>query len=110
MAQGLAKPLEILRHDSARIAPGAVKRTLGNQIHDFIEIGVRPVPQRVQDRLERERHVGAGVPVGDRENIDAVDIVPVQEQVSDAGAKRAGQPWTVQIGDGNSVMHGQVSY
>ena len=61
--------------------------------------------------LEGECHIGAGIAVGNRKNVDAVDVITPLKQVPDAGAKRARHALPVQVSNRNrSFFHELPDY
>ena len=75
-----------LRQDDARVAPRALQRAAGQRGGDLDHVvdagqrvGLRP------RRTHGEQHVCAGVGVGDREHVEAVDLVGVGDEVADGG-------------------------
>ena len=56
-------------------------------------------PEGVGDGAERQAEVGAGVAVGHREDVDAVDLVAAGGHPVGGREERAGQPGPVDVGD-----------
>ena len=56
-------------------------------------------PEGVGDGAEGQAEVGAGVAVGDRKDVDPVDLVPAGRHPVGGGEERAGQPGSVDVGD-----------
>ena len=74
-----------LGQDHPGVAAGAAQRAVGQAAghRDQVE-AVAPL-QRRDRRAHGEQHVGAGVGVGDREDIETVDLVGVGDEVPDGG-------------------------
>ena len=90
-AAPLRHALEELGHDRAGIPPGPVDRFAGEAPkHLAGAAGARPL-QRRQRRAQGEREVRARVAVGNRKHVDAVDLVPVRDDVLDPADERAAQ-------------------
>ena len=70
---------EDLREDHARVPAGAHQRTVPDRLADLLHVGAVG-GQLVDDRFERERHVGAGVAVGHRVDVEAVQLFLVVAQ------------------------------
>ena len=103
--------MKVLRHDGAGITPRAVQRRIGHVIHQVVDAVVGRRGCRVQDGLEREGHVGAGIAVRNGKNVDAVQVFAALEQVRDAGRQRPQQARGVEIGNGCAAsIHGPTLY
>jgi len=50
--------------------------------------------------LEAESHVGAGITIGYRKNVDPVDVFPALEQVSYTGGQTPHHPGRIDISNG----------
>ena len=96
MPDAVADAQQELRQDGARIAAGAIERGIGNPVHELARVRVRPVAQRQQHGVQRQREVGAGVPVRDREDVDLVDDLFPRQQPVDAGAQGQREARTVE--------------
>jgi hypothetical protein len=107
-ADDRGEPAHDLGQDDPRVATGPHERTVPDGVTHRLEIR-RVVlaaasvdgPELGHDRLEGERHVGAGVAVGHRVDVEAVDVRLVGPQRVAVLAHRVAQ------GDGvESVEHG----
>ena len=105
LTHALAKALEILGHDGAGIAPRSVQSTFCDDVNGLGQSQLGMIAQRVENGLEGKCQVGAGITVRHGKNIDAVEIVATQKQVAYTRAQRAGQPWSVQVCNGNCGSH-----
>ena len=72
-----------LGEDHAGVAAGAQQRCAGDRVDDLLAADLveralvlgEPV-ELVEHRAQRQRHVVAGVAVGDREDVEVVDLLP----------------------------------
>jgi hypothetical protein len=79
-ALGIAEPLgeaaQDLGGDDARVAAGAHEGAMGDRLGNVLHRGVlRERLDLLHDGPKRERHVGAGVSVRDREHVELVDLL-----------------------------------
>ncbi len=102
--QAVEPPLagEILRDatqdlagDDARVAAGTHQRAVAQRRRDPLGGRVGRALALLESRPDRREHVAAGVSVGDREDVQAVDLVDVGLEVRDGGAKGLAQPGPV---------------
>ncbi len=96
----LAKAMKILGHDGAGITPRTIQRGIGHVIHEFVHPFIRGSGCRLQDGFKGEGHVGAGVTVRNRKNIDAVQVFPALEHVADTGRQRTQHARRIKVGNG----------
>ena len=77
----LAHAPEELREDHARVPAGAHQRAVPDGLAHRGQAGPGLHPLQLADhRFEGQRHVGAGVPVGHRVDVEPVDVALVQPQ------------------------------
>ena len=55
---------------------------------------------RLVDHLEAERHIGAGVPIRHRKNINPVDVFPASEKVPDRGGQSPHHALGINVSNG----------
>jgi hypothetical protein len=77
--EGLGQAPKDLREDHPAVAARAHQRPVANGLAHCGEIAVGTL-ELGHHRLERQRHVGAGVAVGDRVHVEAVDAFLVGSQ------------------------------
>ncbi len=76
-----------LREDDAGVAAGAEQRGAGDGVDDLVAADVVDLPlpreavQLVEDGAQRQRHVVARVAVGDREDVEVVDLLATAFQL-----------------------------
>ena len=103
-----------LREDHAGVAARAEQRGAGHRLHDLLAAErvhrARPVAavqavELLEHRAQRERHVVAGVAVGDREDVEVVDLLAPRFEVRERpGDGRAEAPQVVRL-DAPSLGH-----
>ena len=81
---------EDLREDHAGVPAGTHQRTVPDRLADLLHGGAVG-GQLVDDGFERERHVGAGVAVGHRVDVEAVQLFLVVAQHVAVGGDHAAQ-------------------
>ena len=101
-AEGRGETKEPMREDETTVALCAEYRRLGGLLRRASKPGLGAVSQRARRRRERQRHVGSGVAIGNREDIDAVDILAGATHPVRARHDHAPEPAPVQIGNGHS--------
>ena len=89
--EAFGQALEELGHDRAGIAAGAVDRLRGHPAQHFAGVAAATLAHHAQHRAQGEGEVGAGVAVGHREHVDAVDLVATRDHALDSGGERAAQ-------------------
>ena len=82
---------EDLARDDPRVAPRAHERAEADRGGDPVGRLAGDRLRLVERGLDRRVHVRAGVAVGDRVDVEAVDLVDVRLEVRDGGAERAEQ-------------------
>ena len=90
-----AMPAEDLARDDARVAAGAHQRPEADRGGDPVGRLARDRLGLVERRPDRREHVRAGVAVGDRVDVQAVDLVDVRLEVGDRGPERVEEPGAV---------------
>ena len=108
MAQLVAEPEQELREDRARVAACVVERGVRDPGERVAGMRIRRPLQDTEHRAHRDREIGAGVAVRNREYVDLVQMLLPREQPHDAGPERAVQAQAVEAlgGDGSG---GQVA-
>ena len=77
LAYRLGQTVQELGEDRARIAAGAVESGVGGETGGVADAARRPAAELGRRRPQRRRQVGAGVGVGHREDVDAVERLAV---------------------------------
>ena len=83
-----------LGEDHARVAARAEQRRAGDRVDDLVAADVVDVALRgqavelVEHGAQRERHVVAGVAVGDREDVEVVDLPPPGLELDERRSRR----------------------
>ena len=85
-----------------RVAPGAEHRRAGHGVRGDRKRCVAERPEGVGDGAKRQAEVGAGVPVGHRKDVDAVDLLPAGGDPVRRGEEGAGQPGPVHVGNADA--------
>ena len=85
-----------LREDRAGVAAGAVEGGVGDAHEQRAGMGLGLAIEGGEHGGEGHRQVGAGVAVGDREDVDLVEVVGLLEQAVDAGAQGVGEAQAVE--------------
>ena len=92
---GLRHATHDLAGDDARVAPGAHQRAEADRRSDAVRRGVAGALALLERRLDGRQHVAAGVTVGDREDVEAVDLLDVGLEIRDRGAEGLEKPGPV---------------
>src|ERR1700687_1302043 len=71
---------EDLREDDTGIAPRSHQGTMTGALRHQRKVGVVEVADLVDRRLQGEEHVGPGIPIGNGEDVERVDLVAVNRQ------------------------------
>ena len=76
----LGRPADDLAEDHAGVPPGAHQRRTRDGVHELVSVGrdrlaVEPV-ELLHHGLHGQRHVVARIAVGDREDVEVVDLLP----------------------------------
>ena len=90
-AEALRHAAEDLAGDDPRVAPRAHQRPEADGGGDPLGGLAGRALGLLEGRLDRRQHVRAGVAVGDRIDVESVDLVDVRLEVRDRGAKGAEQ-------------------
>ena len=99
--QALGNAAQNLARDDARVAAGTHERSVRDGLGNVLDGGVRGQGLHLaHHRVERERHVGAGITVGNGEDVKLVDLFcPVlndlcgcREARADDGGNHLGEP------------------
>ena len=94
--EALGDPREDLARDDARVAARAHERAEARGVGHPVGVGIRPGPVRLlEGRADRREHVGAGVAVRDREDVERVDLVDVRLEAGDRGPEGREEPGAV---------------
>ena len=94
--QAVRDPGQDLARDHARVAARAHQRAEARRLGDPLGVRVGPGPiGLLQRRPDRRQHVGAGVAVGDREDVERVDLVDVRLEARDRAPERREEPGAV---------------
>ena len=101
-AEPLGHAPEDLAGDDAGVAARAHQRPEADRGGDPLGRLARDRLRLVERGLDRREHVRAGVAVGDRVDVEAVDLVDVRLEVGDGGAERVEQAGAVAATDGPS--------
>ena len=88
-AEALGHPAEDLARDDARVAARTHQRPEADRRSDPLGRPVRGPFGFVEGRLDRCVHVSTGVTVGDRIDIEGVDLVDVRLHVGDCRTERS---------------------
>jgi hypothetical protein len=103
-AEGAGDTSEDLTEDDPGIAPGAHERPIRDRpaggAHGVAVGGLEiDVVERLDDALDRERHIRAGVAVGDRVDVQPIHGLAVPLQRLGEGAHREHEALRTQAGD-----------
>ena len=85
----LGGPADQLGEDDAGVAAGAEQRRAGDGVDDLVAADLvdlalaRQAVELVEHGAQRERHVVARVAVGDREDVEVVDLLPPALQLGE---------------------------
>ena len=94
-AEAVGHPAEDLARDDARVAPGAHQRAEADRGGDAVGRLAGHALGLVERRTDRRQHVRARVAVGDREDVEGVDLVDVGLEVGDGGPEGLEEPGPV---------------
>jgi hypothetical protein len=86
-------------HDQAAVALGAEDARLGRGACHRTDLAVALATQRRRDGRQRQGHVGAGVAVGDREDVDAVYVIAGVANPVGATDDHLAEAASVEVGD-----------
>ena len=115
--QLLRRTADQLGEDHAGVAPGAQQRRARDRLHDLLApdlvdgalaVGALQAVELIEDGPQRERHVVAGVAVGDREHVEVVDLLATRFQMRERPCH--GDAKAQEIGvrhDDTSISYGQ---
>ena len=92
----IAEPHQELCEDRSGIAARAVERGIGRAGQHPPGVRHRLTIERRQHGGQRHRHIGSGVSIRDREDIDLVEVVCPLEQAVDAGAQQVCQQQAIE--------------
>ena len=85
LAQHLGEPPHDLAEDDPGVAARAHQRSTGELLRNgFVAGGARAV-ERLDDRADGEREIGAGIAVRHRVDVEVVDALPVRLEVAQRG-------------------------
>ena len=96
-----------LGEDHAGVAAGAQQRRAGDRVDDLVAADLveralvlgQPV-ELVEHRAQRQRHVVAGVAVGDREDVEVVDLLAACLELAERALDDGAEPEEAGIGHG----------
>ena len=94
-----AKAAKDLGQDNARVATRAHQGTMSGALRHRGEIRIVQLTNILDRRLQREEHVGAGIAVRYRKDVEGVDLVPVQRQPGQRSEKGFSEQAAVALGD-----------
>src|SRR6266851_1818928 len=86
---------EDLREDHTRVAARAHQAAVRRELRDLADLGGVRLFHVLDRRLEGEQHVGAGVAVRDRADVEPVDLFVVGREPAQAAQQRALEELTV---------------
>ena len=85
----LGEAPEDLREDDPGVAPGAHQAAVGGERGDLADLLRLRLADVLHRRLQREQHVGPGVAVRHREDVEAVDLLLVGAEPAEAAQQGA---------------------
>ena len=96
--QELAQALQVLREDRAGIATRAVQGRVGSSAQQFTGMAGAGDREALPDGREGQREIGARVPVGDRVDVDAVQVPALTDEAGNAAEEQPLKAAAVQVG------------
>ena len=85
LGRDIGETTQDLRQDHPRVPASAPQRAVGEQARQAHQVQVVAALGACDRGSHGEQHVGAGIGVGHREDIEAVDLVGMGDQVRDGG-------------------------
>ena len=106
-----AMPAQDLREDHPRVAPGPHQRAVADGLArgDQVAVGAGGLVDLFAHRAQREGHVGAGVAVGDRVDVQPVDGLTVGGQGVPIAGHDGAEGGGVELRPGARPRHGRGS-
>ena len=80
-----------LRHDRAGVAAGAIDRIVAHAHQQLADVTAATAQRALQDVAQGRGEVAAGIPVGHREDVDAVEFITGVDDPAGTGNHRAAE-------------------